>query len=134
MSSSSLSVTARRLKQCREHQQETLDQVAGVLGVNKSTVMRWERGDTVNISRATLNLLAQHYSVSVAWLKGDDASADSGEASLPTEPAICLPILGAVRAGYGGAVFEEIVGYEPAFKNLFSRKRIIAGSASPATA
>ena len=118
MEQTSLPITARRLRDCREQRRETLDQVARILGVNKSTVMRWERGNTVNISRATLNLLAQHYGVSVGWLTGQEPAASAGEwaaASAPAaEPSVRLPILGAVRAGYGAAVFQEIIGYEPA--------------------
>lgn len=112
------SLTSVRLRQCREQRRETLEQVARVLGVNKSTVMRWERGETAKISRATLSLLARHYGVSPEWLAGGDGDAFSPaeDPAFPTAAGalVQLPILGAVRAGYGGAVFEEIVGYEPA--------------------
>ena len=115
---SSSSLTSLRLKQCREQHRETLEQVARVLGVNKSTVMRWERGETAKISRATLSLLARHYGVSPEWLAGGTGSTcplpDGLSLMTDREAAVQLPILGAVRAGYGGAVFEEIVGYEPA--------------------
>ncbi len=115
MQQPSPSLTAHRLRECRARRKETLEQVARVLGVNKSTVMRWERGDTPHISRATLNLLAQHYGVSVAWLTGhEDNPAGEWIPASEAEASIRLPILGAVRGGYGGAVFEEIVGYEAA--------------------
>ncbi|MGI6263870.1 MAG: LexA family protein [Acutalibacteraceae bacterium] len=111
MEREALSITARRLRQCREERRETLEQVAAVLGVNKTTVMRWESGSTANISRATLSLLAEHYGVTVGWLQGDNTVR-------PVRPAVDgtvrLPILGVVKGGFGGAVFEEIVGYEPA--------------------
>lgn len=113
-----LSVTARRLRQCREQREETLEQVARVLGVNKTTVMRWESGSTPHISRATLNLLAQHYGVTVEWLQGEKTARPIGAwapaSATAAEPSVRLPILGAVQAGFGGAVFEEIIGYEPA--------------------
>ena len=108
---SSPNLTAQRLRACREQHRETLDQVARVLGVNKSTVMRWERGATVNISRATLELLARHYAVSADWLAGRENAPAAHDAPAPL---VQLPSLGAVRAGYGGAVFQEVVGYEPA--------------------
>ncbi len=116
MNNNTSSITARRLRQCREKERETLEQVAKILGVNKTTVMRWESGSTPRISRATLNLLAQHYGVTVAWLQGEDDARPIGDWMLPehlSAQAVQLPILGVVRAGFGGAVLEEIIGYEP---------------------
>lgn len=109
-------MTAKRLRLCREQREETLEQVARVLGVNKTTVMRWESGSTPNISRATLNLLAQHFGVTVEWLRGEEAAYPHNNRSLSsgvtTQSAVSLPILGTVRAGFGGGVFEEVIGYE----------------------
>lgn len=43
------------------------------------------------------------------------SASDDGWKGTPflIRPPAEVPILGSVRAGYGGAVFEEIVGYEP---------------------
>lgn len=116
MKKSSLSITAQRLRLCREQREETLEQVARVLGVNKTTVMRWESGSTPNVSRATLNLLAQHYGVTVEWLRGDETVRHQSEwlspSGVATKAAVSLPILGTVRAGFGGGVFEEVIGHE----------------------
>lgn len=61
-----------RLRQCREDAHETLEQVAEVVGVNKSTILRWERGDTTRISRPAVRQLAQHYGVKADWLLTTD--------------------------------------------------------------
>ncbi len=105
-------VTAARLRQCREESGETLEQIGLVTGVNKSTVMRWERGDTSKINLPTLHALARHFRVSTQWLMGlSDTMEPYEDARQPD--AIPLPVMGAVRAGCGGVVFEDPSGSEP---------------------
>ncbi|MBQ9860598.1 MAG: helix-turn-helix domain-containing protein [Clostridia bacterium] len=105
-------VTAVRLRRCREDSHETLEQIGALTGVNKSTVMRWERGDTSKINLPTLHLLAQHFHVNTQWLMGLSEDMDPPQSpSLPN--AVPVPVMGAVRAGCGGAVCEEIIGTEP---------------------
>lgn len=103
-------ITAQRLRQCREDAHETLEQVGDLLGFNKSTVMRWERGDTSKISLPTVHALARHFRVSVPWLLG------LTEESVPdtvSENVVPVPVIGAVRAGCGGLVLEDASGTEP---------------------
>ena len=104
-------VTAARLRQCREESGETLEQIGLLAGVNKSTVMRWERGDTSKINLPTLHLLANHFRVNTQWLMGlsDEAEAPA----ITSADAVPVPVMGAVRAGCGGVVCEEILGTEP---------------------
>ncbi len=112
---------AERLRACRERADETLEQIGQLLGVNRSTVLRWEKGDT-HIPRASLLCLAQHYGVNPAWLSGD-VHADPPEAEMearrwlslhatPIRRMSYLPVLGSVRAGFGGQIFEEVIGQE----------------------
>lgn len=113
-------LTAQRLRACRAAARETLEQVGRLVGVNKTTVMRWEHGDTAKINLPTMDALARHFGVNRAWLMGDDAVPMRSvnpedwirENGLPVDELVNIPILGSVRAGYGGAVFEEIIGYE----------------------
>lgn len=112
-------ITARRLKECRERSGETLEYVGSLVGVNKSTVMRWERGDTWKINLPTLQFLADHFHVPLSWLMGESSTvsvADSSrwleEHGIAQQRSILLPIMGSVRAGIGGTVQEEIIGYE----------------------
>lgn len=112
-------ITARRLKACREHSGETLEQIGQLVGVNKTTVMRWERGDTWKINIPTLQFLADHFHVSLQWLLGDSATlsvADDNrwlrQHGIAYEHSVSLPIMGSVRAGVGGAVQEEVIGHE----------------------
>ena len=110
-------LTARRLKACREKSGETLEQIGQLVGVNKTTVMRWERGDTWKINLPTLQFLADHFHVSLQWLLGDSASLSVADDSWRQSPlshdrSVLLPIMGSVRAGCGGEVQEEIIGQE----------------------
>lgn len=110
-------ITAQRLKECREKKGETLEEIGQLVGVNKSTVMRWERGDTSKINIPTLQFLADHYRVPLRWLSGVDQNPLSYTNRLewhtvPYERGVLLPIIGTVRAGMGGEVQEDVIGEE----------------------
>ncbi len=109
-------IIAYRLKSCRERSGETLEQIGRLVGVNKSTVMRWERGDTGKINMPTLQFLAEHFHVSAEWLLGKDAEEQPcdwlQQHGTLQQRGVLLPILGAVRAGSGGIVEENVIGYE----------------------
>ena len=114
---STLTFTAIRLHECRSAEKETLADVAQLTGVNRTTVLRWERGETSRIRRSTLEQLARHYDVSLAWLLGETDDRRSYERwyrenAIPRETTVIIPVLGAVRAGVGGVVFEEQIGTE----------------------
>ena len=114
---------AERLKFCRKQSGETLDAIGTLIGVNKSTVMRWEHGDTRRVNMSILRQLAIHYEVNPAWLMGEEdvemASPPEEERAgwlqrnaTPAGEMVRLPVLGSVRAGVGGLVQEEIIDYE----------------------
>lgn len=106
-------LTALRLRQCREDSRETLEQIGQLTGVNKSTVMRWERGDTSKINLPTLYALARHFHVDPLWLQGLSDDQTEREDVRPSADVVPVPIIGAVRAGCGGLVFEDPSGTEP---------------------
>ncbi len=107
-------LTALRLRQCREDSRETLEQIGLLTGVNKSTVMRWERGDTSKINLPTLYALARHFHVDPQWLQGltDDPTERESTRAVAAD-VVPVPVIGAVRAGCGGVVFEDPSGTEP---------------------
>lgn len=61
----------RRLKEGRERAGLTLEQVAQKLGVNRSTVSRWESGEINRIKPSDLLMLASVYKIDVKQLAGD---------------------------------------------------------------
>lgn len=70
-------LTATRLKFCREQNNKTLEEIGTLLGVHKSTVSRWESGETDKISLATISTLANYYNVSEAWLSGKNVDMNT---------------------------------------------------------
>lgn len=129
-------LAAKRLRACRLGARETLAQVGALAGVHKSTVLRWERGDTSKINRPTLHLLAAHFGVEPAWLLGQEEPEPAVAESRPR----LVPILGTVRGGAGGLAEEEILGYEPADASRFGKGedffwlRVVGDSMAPSCA
>ena len=61
-----------RLKQSRESNNITLEEAGQKVGVHKSTVLRWENGETEKIKLPVLEALASLYNVNTMWLMGYD--------------------------------------------------------------
>ena len=62
----------QRLKQARELKQITLEEAGNKIGVHKSTILRWENGETEKFKISMLEALANLYDVNPAWLMGYD--------------------------------------------------------------
>ena len=62
----------KRIKYCREKAGETLEQIGALVNVHKTTVMRWENGDTGKIGLPVIEVLSNHFNVSSGWLSGKD--------------------------------------------------------------
>lgn len=62
----------QRLKQARELRHITLEEAGKKVGVHKSTVLRWENGETEKIKLPILEALASYYDVNPVWLMGYD--------------------------------------------------------------
>ena len=105
-------IVGNRIKLCREMNKETQDQLGELCGVHKSTVSRWENGETDKISLATMSLIARHYNVSESWIAGKDVSM----VVKPTQNNnVCmLPVYDSAAAGFNVLAQDTIVGYEPA--------------------
>ncbi len=79
---------AKRLKECRESKGKTLEDIGNLVGVHKSTVLRWENGSTSKITHPTIELLAKYYDVNPAWLMGE--SEEKEQEALDYESAAKL--------------------------------------------
>lgn len=92
------------LKSKREELQLTLTDVAELVGVNVSTIMRWENGDIANMKRDKILKLANALKISPSVIMGweDDTPPRS----------IRIPVLGRVAAGIPIEAIEEIIDYE----------------------
>ena len=75
---------AQRIKALRQEKGLTLEQVAAVVGVGKSTVRKWETGMIANMKRDKIADLAKALGTTPAYLMGWNEDADKNNIS-PTE-------------------------------------------------
>ena len=61
---------SRKIKELRTAKNMTLEQVAKIVGVGKSTVRKWETGMIANMKRDKIALLATALSTTPAYLMG----------------------------------------------------------------
>jgi repressor LexA len=59
-----------KIKQLRQERGMTLEQVADIVGVGKSTVRKWETGMIANMKRDKIALLAKALGTTPAYLMG----------------------------------------------------------------
>ena len=66
---------SRKISQLRKEQNKTLEDIAKVVGVGKSTVRKWETGMIANMRRDKIAKLAEALNTTPAYLMGweDDA-------------------------------------------------------------
>lgn len=84
---------SRKIKQLRLEKNMTLEQVATIVGVGKSTVRKWETGMIVNMKRDKIALLAKALGTTPAYLMGwkeDSEKTDSPDALKLTEGEMML--------------------------------------------
>ena len=78
---------AQRIKALRQEKGLTLEQVADIVGVGKSTVRKWETGMIANMRRDKIAALAKALGTTPAYLMGwkeEDAKKESS----PSEPSL----------------------------------------------
>lgn len=104
----------KRLKEARERNKITLEEAGKKVDVHKSTVLRWENGETEKIKLPILETLADYYNVNPAWLAGFDVPMERYLNTCKTDklgnPVTSIPILGTVKAGYDYLAQENWIG------------------------
>lgn len=121
-----------RLALCRKQAGETLEELAKLINVNKSTVLRWEHGITTRINRPTLEQLAAHYGVDPLWLMGGNVPRTQPDKTpeevenwlqkhlIPPHTLVRLPIYGAMEAAASGNT-AEVIGHEAVEADVLQR-------------
>lgn len=74
---------SRKIKELRLSRDMTLEQVANIVGVGKSTVRKWETGAIANMKRDKIALLAKALSTTPAYLMGWKEEAPSSPIDEP---------------------------------------------------
>lgn len=102
----------QRLKQAREENHITLEDAGKKVDVHKSTVLRWENGETEKIKLPVIDTLAKYYGVNPVWLAGHDVEKYINNKTITDElgnPVVDIPLVGAVKAGYNYLAQENII-------------------------
>ena len=132
-----------RIKERREFLGLTMEEVGNALGVNKSTIKRYEDGVTKRITIATYEKLAKILQTTPLYLMGSDCNGESSDAveekltgiyedlkkktiSFNENSLFAIPILGEIKAGEPMYAQQEILGYtyidKKDYKNYFALK------------
>lgn len=104
----------QRLKLAREQKKITLEQAGERVGVHKSTVLRWENGETKKINLTIIETLSDFYSVNPSWLSGHDVPMEISSPSKNTSSSSSAVVLiyGTIPAGIPMECIEDIIDTE----------------------
>lgn len=92
-----------QLKTLRKMNKLTQEQLAVILGLERSSIGKYEGKGNIMPSTEILNSIADYFHVSVDYLLGRGPSANKG---------IRIPVLGRVAAGIPLEAIEDIIDYE----------------------
>jgi transcriptional regulator with XRE-family HTH domain len=109
---------SRKIKELRLAKKMTLEQVADIVGVGKSTVRKWETGMIANMKRDKIALLAKALSTTPAHLMGwkEDEKLQPKEVALAEYEDILLKALRRVPEDKREAVTHAIQTVLDAYK------------------
>lgn len=112
----------KRIKLCREKNKLTQGELGERLGLNKSTIQRYETGQVAKIKLPILESIACELNVSAAYLalKTDNPEVtsrtiESNETILPQDKIRMIPVYESVSAGFGAYADNYILEYMPLF-------------------
>lgn len=105
---------AQRIKSLRQEKGLTLEQVADVVGVGKSTVRKWETGMIANMRRDKIADLAKALGTTPAYLMGwtqenEEKESSTDELQLTDGEKALIKLLRRVPAADQPIVIEKIL-------------------------
>ena len=101
---------AQKIKTLRQEKGLTLEQVADVVGVGKSTVRKWETGMIANMRRDKIADLAKALGTTPAYLMGwDENKSSPDELQLTEGEKALIKLLRRVPAAEQPIVIEKIL-------------------------
>ena len=120
----------QRLKQLREENNLTLEEVAAKIGVAHATIYKYEKEIVTNIPMSMIETLAKIYNVTPSYVMGWE------EKPARTYKTVSIPVLGNVAAGEPIEAIEDILDYvdipeEMASKGNYFGLRIKGHSMEP---
>ena len=96
----------RPLKERRKQLKMTLEEVAEIVGVGRSTVRKWENGDIENIGRSNIVKLAKALRVTPYYIMG----IEEEDVGIVT-PTINIPVVNSVSAGMPTYNETDVIDY-----------------------
>jgi SOS-response transcriptional repressor LexA len=102
----------RNIKERRLELGLTLEDVANIVGVGKSTVRKWETGFIENMKRDKIALYADALKISPMMFIGEQENKKMLSQTSPIASFSSIPIIGTVKAGPGGIAEMDFLGYE----------------------
>lgn len=104
----------QRIKKKREQQKLSLQYVADKLDVNRSSVMRWENGETSRIKLPMLERLAQILQTTPEYLMGyeEERIFSNISRTVVSETACMLPVLDRLQIENGIPKWNYLIDYE----------------------
>ena len=110
-----------RIKDCREQAGITLEELGNKIGLNKSTVQRYESGKVERIKIPVLQAIAKELNVDPLYLslktnkKGTFDTIPSNISDVITDNIYMIPVFEKVSAGFGAYADSDIVDYVPIY-------------------
>lgn len=97
-----------RLKEARERKNISLEEAGSKVGVNKSTILRWENGKTEKFKIPTLEILADFYDVNPTWLMGHDVPMQN---VINTTSTHKIPLISKYTSSLKESIEKNFLGY-----------------------
>lgn len=101
-----------KLRKAREDKKIKIHQIAEKFGVNKSSISRWESGETTRFKEETLSKICTIYGLDINYLIGSEDNGLVGKDELIIyTPEKKIPLIGVIAAGQPLYAEENIEGY-----------------------
>jgi len=112
-----------RIKQLREANSLTQEELAKRLETSKQTIYKYENQIITNIPSDKIEILAKIFKVSPIYLMGWD---ETNEESPPKKKGIKIPVLGRVAAGVPIEMIEDVLDYEEITEDMARHDKYFA--------
>ena len=112
-----------RIKQLREANSLTQEELAKRLETSKQTIYKYENQIITNIPSDKIEILAKIFKVSPIYLMGCD---ETNEESPPKKKGIKIPVLGRVAAGVPIEMIEDVLDYEEITEDMARHDKYFA--------
>lgn len=106
-----LKLIGERIKMARKEKDMTLDDVARIVGVAKSTIQRYEAGYITSPKLPVLVAISNAVGVNENWIKGLSDDKEINVVGIKGDNRIPVPVLGEVSAGLGKYAEDNVTGY-----------------------